>query len=117
MSCFRWSMGEISSHGIECLPASSVARSVTHVPGLFCYPCPWTAPTKSLTHEFTRFLLFFPEDRLAEVVGEPLQVLVVLLADVLGELAGRVLVDVPPHRERLGVRTWIVERRLVGQRA
>src|SRR5712692_4557890 len=53
MSCFRWSMGEISSHGIECLPASSVARSVTHVPGLFCYPCPWTAPTNSPTYQFT----------------------------------------------------------------
>src|SRR5947208_2213488 len=53
MSCFRWSMGEISSHGIECLPASSVARSVTHVPGLFCYPCPWTAPTNLPTHQFT----------------------------------------------------------------
>src|SRR5712691_5546810 len=49
MSCFRESMGEISSHGIECLPASSVARSVTHVPGLFCYPCPWTAPILALT--------------------------------------------------------------------
>src|SRR5216683_6118838 len=70
MSCFRWSMGEISSHGIECLPASSVARSVTHVPGLFCYPCPWTAPPRGLTNEWSRRALARDRARLIRNVRQ-----------------------------------------------
>src|SRR5713101_4641668 len=70
MSCFRWSMGEISSHGIECLPASSVARSVTHVPGLFCYPCPWTAPRCWLTPAWSRRREEFSAPRLKPIVSQ-----------------------------------------------
>src|SRR5216684_3660205 len=74
MSCFRWSMGEISSHGIECLPASSVARSVTHVPGLFCYPCPWTAPIADNTgirkHNIELALLLLDLSKEAFDVGD-----------------------------------------------
>src|SRR5207249_7637410 len=47
MKCFRWSISDVSSHGIEATWPRSVARSVTHVPGLFCYPCPWTEPSGS----------------------------------------------------------------------
>jgi hypothetical protein len=42
-------MSNVSCHGIEHLNAS-VAECVTHVPGLFCYPSPRTAPTSNLTN-------------------------------------------------------------------
>ena len=56
------------------------------------------------------------EDRLAEIVFQAIQVLVVLLADVLGQLAAFAPRDVPRHRERPRVRARIVDRRLVVQR-
>src|SRR6188768_3044412 len=56
------------------------------------------------------------EDRLAQIVREAIQVAVVLLADVLGQLARRVPGDVPRHRERRGVGARVVDARLVVQR-
>jgi len=56
------------------------------------------------------------EDRLTEIVFETIQVTVVLLADVLGQLAAVAPRNVPRHREGLGVRTGIVDGRLIVQR-
>ena len=46
-------MSDVSCHGIEHLD-SSVAECVTHVPGLFCYPSPRTAPRRFLVQCFVR---------------------------------------------------------------
>src|SRR6185369_2685099 len=56
------------------------------------------------------------KDRLTEIVFETIQVAVVLLADVLRQLAAVTPWDVPGHRERPRVRTRIGDRRLVVQR-
>ena len=38
-------MGDVSFQGIEASESLEVWREcVTHVPGLFCYPSPWTEP-------------------------------------------------------------------------
>src|SRR5579871_1303114 len=56
------------------------------------------------------------EDRLTEVVGQPLEVLVVFLADVLRQLTVGAPRDVPRDAKRLAVRARIVDQRLVMQR-
>src|SRR5258707_7714004 len=50
MNCVRWSMGDVSLHGMgtsSVCPASVLG--VTHVPGLNCYLCVWTVPQLLLT--------------------------------------------------------------------
>src|SRR5712691_1851311 len=63
-----------------------------------------------------RVLRLFPENRISEVVHQARHVLVVLLTDVLGELAVRAPDVVPTDRPRSGVCPRIVNRRFVVQR-
>src|SRR5216683_4511352 len=53
MNCVRWSMGDVSLHGMgtsSVCPASVLG--VTHVPGLNCYLCVWPVPLRALTLRF-----------------------------------------------------------------
>src|SRR5262245_20610635 len=61
-------------------------------------------------------LLSRTEDRLAEVVDQPVEELVVLLADVLLQLAVGLPRNIPGDRERPRIRTRIGHRGLVVQR-
>ena len=63
-----------------------------------------------------RVLRLFPENRISEVVHQARHVLVVLLTDVLGELAVRAPDVVPSDRPRAGVCPRIINRRFVVQR-
>src|SRR5204862_363303 len=66
--------------------------------------------------EVVRVLRLFPENRISEVVHQARHVLVVLLTDVLGELAVRAPDVVPSDRPRAGVCPRIINRRFVVQR-
>src|SRR5713101_2980126 len=68
MNCTRWSISNVSCHGIKHL-GSSLAECVTHVPGLFCYPSPRTAPNCWLTFEWSRRAVVFCRARLIRIVG------------------------------------------------
>src|SRR5438034_8439047 len=56
------------------------------------------------------------EQRLPEIVGQLKQILIVFLADVLGELAAGSPADVPRRAPRHGVGAGIVDRDLVMKR-
>src|SRR5580765_4225638 len=56
------------------------------------------------------------KQRLSEIVGQAEQILIVLLADVLGELTARSPRDVPRGGPGLGVGTGIVDGHLVMER-
>jgi len=48
MNCVRWSMGDVSLHGMgTSLVCRASVLGVTHVPGLNCYLCIRTVPRMS----------------------------------------------------------------------